>query len=93
MSSIYRTAYVVTERNGRSFWNRIGVTFLNRDGSETVSLDALPVSGKLILREGTFAGAGTGAGTGRSTEPSETTPQHKAPPGFDKELDDDDIPF
>jgi hypothetical protein len=29
---------------------RIGATFLNKDGSESVLLDALPVNGKLQLR-------------------------------------------
>jgi hypothetical protein len=31
-------------------WVRIGVTFLNKDGSESVLLDALPINGKLQLR-------------------------------------------
>lgn len=43
-------AYTVTERGGRTFWTRVGVAFTNRDGSVTVRLDAVPVSGKLCLR-------------------------------------------
>ena len=31
-------------------WVRLGATFLNKDGSESVLLDALPVNGKLQLR-------------------------------------------
>lgn len=32
-------------------WRNIGVTFKNKDGSETILLDALPLSGKIVLRE------------------------------------------
>ena len=45
-----RFAYTVTERAGRTFWTRIGVAFTNKDGSITVRLDAVPVTGKLCLR-------------------------------------------
>jgi hypothetical protein len=31
-------------------WIKIGASFLNKDGSESVLLDALPVNGKLQLR-------------------------------------------
>lgn len=46
-----KVAYAVTERNGKSFWNRIGVVFTNRDGSLNVKLDAIPVSGNLQIRD------------------------------------------
>jgi len=46
-----KVAYTVTERNGRSFWNRIGVAFTNRDGSLNVKLEAVPVSGQLQIRD------------------------------------------
>jgi hypothetical protein len=45
-----RIAYTVTERGERTYWTRIGVAFTNRDGSITVRLDAVPVSGTLCLR-------------------------------------------
>jgi len=45
-----RFAYTVTKRAGRTFWTRIGVAFTNKDGSITVRLDAVPVTGKLCLR-------------------------------------------
>jgi len=35
----------------RSFWVRIGAAFVNRDGSFTVKLDALPVNGSLHIRD------------------------------------------
>ena len=45
--------YVITEKEGidRTFWTKIGSAFKNRDGSFNVLLDALPVSGKLHVRE------------------------------------------
>lgn len=46
-----KSVYAVTERNGKSFWTRIGAAFLNNDGSLNVTLDALPVSGRLQIRE------------------------------------------
>ena len=53
-----KTVYVVTERGERSFWNRVGVAFTNRDGSLTVKLDALPVSGVLQIRDDEQRGNG-----------------------------------
>lgn len=56
MATIHRVAYAVAERFGkepekpRTWWVKIGVTFLNGDGSETILLDALPLKGKIILR-------------------------------------------
>lgn len=46
-----KVVYVITERDGRSFWNRIGVAFVNKDGSLNVKLEALPVSGELHIRD------------------------------------------
>lgn len=39
------------QEGGKAFWTRIGVAFSNRDGSLSVILDALPVDGKLQIRE------------------------------------------
>lgn len=47
-------AYVIVESktdDQKAFWNQIGVAFVNRDGSINVKLDAVPVDGKLQLRE------------------------------------------
>lgn len=49
-------AYVVTEytkgKEKRSFWQRVGVGFLHKDGEGIdVILDALPVSGRVTLRK------------------------------------------
>ena len=35
----------------KSFWMRIGIAFTNRDGSLDVRLDALPLNGRLQIRE------------------------------------------
>ena len=46
-----KIAYVITKRGERSYWNRIGVGFVNRDGSINVKLDAVPVNGEIQLRD------------------------------------------
>ncbi|MBI3609243.1 MAG: hypothetical protein HY204_00905 [Nitrospirae bacterium] len=45
-----RHVFTVVDRNGKSFWIRIGAAFGNYDGSETVLLDALPLNGKMQIR-------------------------------------------
>ena len=42
---------VKRERDGRSFWVRIGTAFKNRDGSLSALLDAVPTNGTLHIRE------------------------------------------
>lgn len=46
-----KIAFALTERDGRTFWSRVGVAFTNKDGSLTVQLDSLPVSGRLQIRD------------------------------------------
>lgn len=46
-----KIAYVITKTGAKQYWNRIGVGFLNRDGSINVTLSALPVDGKFQLRD------------------------------------------
>jgi len=48
-----KDVYTIVEREGRdkSLWIRVGSAFENRDGSLTILLDALPVNGKLQVRE------------------------------------------
>lgn len=46
--------YTIVESSseeGRDFWQRIGSAFFNRDGSMNIVLNALPVNGKLHVRE------------------------------------------
>jgi hypothetical protein len=35
----------------KSYWTRVGVGFVNRDGSLNLHLDAIPLSGRLQVRE------------------------------------------
>ena len=48
-------AYNIVERGEgsgkKSYWNRIGSAFLNHDGSWNIYLEALPVNGKVQIRE------------------------------------------
>ena len=47
-----RHVFTVTDRaNDRSIWTRIGAGWINRDGSLTLRLDALPVNGVLQVRD------------------------------------------
>lgn len=47
-----KAVYNIIEREGQtSIWNRIGTAFENRDGSINVLLNALPLDGKLQIRE------------------------------------------
>ena len=47
----FKVVYTVQERAKRNLWLRVGTAFMNRDGSWTVRLDALPLSGTLIIRD------------------------------------------
>lgn len=38
-------------REAKSFWTKVGVAFENRDGSWSLELSAIPVSGRLQMRE------------------------------------------
>lgn len=39
------------EREAKSFWTKIGVAFENRDGSYSLNLAAIPVNGRLQMRD------------------------------------------
>ena len=66
-----KAVFAITERGEKSFWTRVGAAFTNRDGSITIQLDALPVSGKLQIRDEEPRG-----GAGRRTVASHLKPQH-----------------
>lgn len=42
---------VVPKQEGKDVWLRVGSAFENRDNSITVLLDAVPMGGKLQIRE------------------------------------------
>jgi len=46
-----KIVYVISDRGGKKFWNRIGVAFVNRDGSINVKLEAIPVNGEMQIRD------------------------------------------
>ena len=46
-----KTVYSIVERDGRCWWRRLGVGFVNADGSIDVKLDVLPENGALQLRD------------------------------------------
>jgi hypothetical protein len=51
MSTKKHTIYVInTSESGKSYWNRAGVAFENKDGSFTFKVDILPQT-KFQLRE------------------------------------------
>lgn len=44
--------YAIIERDGKSYWLKVGAAFPNRDGSLNLYLDAVPVkSNRLQVRE------------------------------------------
>lgn len=69
-----KVVFTVVERSpGKSIWTRVGVGFVNQDGSMNLRLDAIPVNGMLQVREwepydrrGSEASNGAGAGGGGS---------------------------
>ena len=46
-----KICYVITKSGNKRYWNRIGVAFMNSDGSINVKLDSLPVSGEFQIRD------------------------------------------
>lgn len=47
-----KVVYTIVERaQGKSFWTRIGVGFVNRDGSIQLKLDAIPTNGTIQVRD------------------------------------------
>lgn len=47
-----KTVYTVVERGpGKSWWTKVGVGFVNNDGSINLRLDAMPTNGTLQVRD------------------------------------------
>jgi len=44
-------AYNLIQRGERTIWSRVGSAFKNHDGSWNIFLDAVPLGGKLQIRE------------------------------------------
>jgi hypothetical protein len=45
-----KLVYSIVERDGKTFWSRIGEAFVNRDGSLSVTLESVPLSGQMQIR-------------------------------------------
>jgi hypothetical protein len=43
--------YVIAGKGERRFWTKVGVAFVNKDGSLNCKLDSLPVDGELHIRD------------------------------------------
>jgi hypothetical protein len=50
-NSKMKIVYVITKRKDRSYWNRIGVAFVNQDGSLNVKFEAFPANGECQIRD------------------------------------------
>ena len=50
-SSTHKVVYAVIERGPKKHWLRIGIAFVNKDGSLNVRLDAVPLTGQLHIRD------------------------------------------
>ena len=46
-----KIVYVIASRGDRRYWNRVGVAFVNSDGSINCKVDSLPVRGELQIRD------------------------------------------
>ena len=45
-------AWHVTNRNDKSFWNKVGAAWMHKDAKGyTLQLESLPVGGRIVLRE------------------------------------------
>lgn len=53
MTTPLKDVFVITEKNGeeKNRWTRIGVAFVNKDQSLNVVLDAVPITGRLHIRD------------------------------------------
>lgn len=47
----YKIVFAIVERGPKKHWLRIGMAFVNRDGSLNVRLDAMPFNGQLHIRD------------------------------------------
>ena len=66
-----KLVYTVVEgRDGKSFWTRVGVAFVNRDGSWNLKLDAIPTNGTLQVRDREFEERKDDAATPRRNAPA-----------------------
>jgi hypothetical protein len=46
-----KICYHISQAGGKSYFNRIGVAFVNRDGSLNVKLNCFPINGEIHIRD------------------------------------------
>lgn len=73
-ASKMKIVYVVSDRRSRRFWTRIGVAFTNSDGSVSVKLEAIPVSGEMQIRDYVPRDEGAAARSSRSSPEDQLGP-------------------
>ena len=79
-ASKMKIVYVITERNDKKYWNRVGVAFVNGDGSINVRLEALPVSGEMQIRDYVPREEATGLGARRRASNGDSASEAYADP-------------
>ncbi len=50
-ASKIKMAYSISERNGKSYFSKVGVGFVNKDGSWNLKLESFPISGEIHIRD------------------------------------------
>ena len=79
--STMKAVFTVVERSpGKSHWTRVGVGFVNRDGSMNLKLDAIPVNGTLQVREWEPAERFNGQGPREGVDAQARGPRREARP-------------
>lgn len=88
-----KVIYSITKnKEGKSFWNKIGVGFVNQDGSINGEMFAVPVDGKFQMRdfeERDGQGSGSKGTRTRASKPKEAD----GTPDMKDTFGDDEIPF
>ena len=69
----FKVVYAIIERGPKKHWLRIGLAFVNKDGSLNVRLDAVPLTGALHIRDDA-----TRPNLDEPPGPSENSPQPAA---------------
>ena len=50
-ASKIKMAYSISERNGKSYFNKVGIGFVNKDGSWNLKLESFPINGEIHIRD------------------------------------------
>ncbi len=50
-ASKIKMAYSISERNGKSYFNKVGIGFVNKDGSWNLKLESFPINGEIHVRD------------------------------------------